>query len=152
MELFNFIRLMLAVIATVTIAWPVNIVFAALAYKVRLGQGSMPFETRPFWIRSTFAALGLAGMSLVLLALDNVLIKLAEFPPGPVHLLLFMVYVPAAVWYVFVLYALEDLLQALGVFVLYIFLPGLPLLLIDQVFRFWQPLGPALSCLPEVLS
>jgi hypothetical protein len=151
-ELFNFFRLMLAVIATVTIAWPVNIPFAALAYKVRLGQGTNPLEPRAFWTRSTFAALGLAGMSLVLLGIDYALAKQFEFPPGPVHLFLFMVYVPVAVWYLFVLYAMEDLLQALGVFVLYIFLPGLPLLLIDQVFDFRQPLSYALAWLPPVLA
>jgi hypothetical protein len=150
--MFNFIRLVLAVIATVTIAWPVNIPVVALAYKVRLGQAPIPLETRPFWWRSTFAALGLAGMSLVMLGIDYVLIKKGDFPPGPVHLLLLLVYVPIAVWYLFVLYALEDLLQALGVFVLYVFLPGLPLLLINEAFEFWQPLSLALDCLPEVPS
>jgi hypothetical protein len=151
-ELFNFFRLMLAVIATVTIFWPVNVPVLALAYKVRLGQGTNPLEKGPFWTRSTFAALGLAGMSLVLVGLDWFLIKQFEFPAGPVHLLLFMVYVPPAVWYLFVLYAFEDLLQALGVFVLYIFLPGLPLLLIEKVFGFWRPLRYALDWLPPVLA
>jgi hypothetical protein len=150
--MFHFFRLMLAVIATVTIVWPINIPLAALAYKVRLGQAAIPFEPRAFWGRCTVAALGLAGMSLILVGLDYVLIKYAELPPGPVHLVLFIAYVPVAVWYLFVLFALEDLLQGLGVFVLYVFLPGLPLLLIDQVFGFWRPLEPALACLPPVLA
>src|SRR5262249_52734062 len=146
--LFNFCRLVLAVIATVSV-WPVSVPLAALAYRVRLGPARVPFETSAFWARSTFAGLGLCVMSLVLVGLDYVASARFGLPAGPVHLTLLMVYVPAAVWFLFVMFALEDLLQGLGLLVLFIFLPGLPLLFIHQVFDFWLPLGPALDWLPK---
>ena len=57
MELFNFCRLVLAVIVTVSV-WPVSVPLAALAYRVRLGPARVPFETSVFWARATFAGLG----------------------------------------------------------------------------------------------
>jgi hypothetical protein len=146
-EFYNFFRLMLAVILTVTLAWPLNIPLVALAYKVRQGQAPNPLEPRAFWLRCTFASLGLLGLSLVLLGADVLLAKVVELPAGPVHLILFMAYLPVAVWYLFVLFALEDLLQALSLFLLYVFLVGMPLLFIDQVLDFWQPLEPARNVL-----
>jgi hypothetical protein len=146
-ELFNFFRLMLAVVITVSLIWPINIPLMALAYRVRQGQTAIPFEKSAFWWRSTFAALGLAGMGLVLVVVDYLLASGAGFPAGPLHLILVMGYLPIAVWFLFVLFALEDMLQALAVLFLYIFLPGLPLLFIDRVLQFWRPLQPALSWL-----
>jgi hypothetical protein len=146
-ELFNFFRIVLAVIVTVTLLWPLNIPLVALAYKVRQGQTPIPLETGAFWWRCTFATLGLAGLSLVLLGLDWLLASAAELPAGPVHLVLFMAYLPVAVWYLFVLFALDDLLQALSLFLLYVFLLGLPLVFIDRVLGFWEPLEPARSVL-----
>jgi hypothetical protein len=150
-ELFNFFRLVLAVIVTVSV-WPVSVPLAALAYKLRLGPAPVPMEKRAFWSRSTFAGLGLCLLSLLVVGLDYLAITQFGLPAGPVHLVMFMAYVPVAVWYLFVMYALEDLLQALGLLVLFVFVPGLPLLLIHQVFGFWQPLGPALAWLPEPAS
>jgi hypothetical protein len=148
-ELFEVFRLVLAAVITVTILWPVNVPVIALAYKIRQGQAAIPFEKSAFWLRCAFAALGLAGMSVVLALLDYWLAG-AVAPPGPTHLVLFMVYVPVAAWYLFVLFASDDLLGGLSVFVLYICLPGLPLILIERGFGFWHPLRAALGWLPEV--
>jgi hypothetical protein len=147
-EFYDSTRWILAALVTVTAAWPLNVPLMALAFKIRQGQEAVPFETRAFWLRSTFAALGLAVLSLILLALDNTLVRAMEVPAGPVHLFLFIAYVPVAVWYLFVLFALEDMLPALGVFVLYVGLPGLILLLIDRGLGLVEP--PALAWLPPV--
>lgn len=152
MEFFIIIRLVLAVLLTVTVAWPLNVPLMALAFKIRQGQAAVPFETRAFWLRSTFAALGLAVLSLLLVGLDHALTAGAEIPAGPTHLILLIAYLPVAVWYLFVLFAMEDMVPALGVFMLYIFLPGLLLLLIDQGFGFWRPLEPALAFLAPIPS
>jgi hypothetical protein len=148
-ELFDFFRVVLAVVITVTLAWPVNVLVLALAYKIRLGTAPVPLEKSAFWWRCTFAALGLGGIALVL-ALFDYWLGSGLAPPGPVHLVLFMVYVPVAVWFLFVMFAFEDFLHGLSLLVLYIFLPGLPLLLIERVFGFWHPLAPALRWLPVV--
>jgi hypothetical protein len=147
-EPFHLCRLVLAVIVTVSV-WPVSVPLVALAYRVQLGPTPIPLERRAFWLRSTFAGLGLCVLSLFLVVLDHIAITRLELPAGPVHLTLLMVYAPVAMWFLFVMFALEDLLQGLGLLMLFILLPGLPLLLIHQVFGFWQPLDPALAWLPE---
>ncbi len=143
MGVFGFFSWALVTVLAVTLLWPLNVPVAALAYKVRLGPQPVPLESREFWIRSTFAALGLAVLGLVLLGLTYVLVEAAELPPGPTQLLLVACYLPAAVWFVFWIFALEDLLQALGVFMLYVLLAGLPLLLLGRLFGVWARLHAA---------
>jgi hypothetical protein len=149
-DFFELIRLTLAVLLTVTVAWPVNVPVMALAFKIRQGQTPVPFKPRVFWLRSAVAAFGLAVLSLVLLGFDRALILAMELPAGPIHLVMLIVYLPVAIWYLFVLFALEDMLPAVGVFVLYVCLPGLVLFLIDQGLGIAGPLGPALAWLPPV--
>lgn len=129
--IFVAARWALALIVAVTILWPLNIPLVALAYRVRLGDAPFPLDRRPFWIRSTFAALGLCLMSLVLLGLNHLFVGRFLFPPGPIHLSLLLLYIPAGVGYLFWMYALEDMLQGLSLFVLYMLLPGIPLLVLN---------------------
>src|SRR5467141_791533 len=89
-DFYSFFSWTLTVTAVVTLFWPLNIPLAALAYKVRLGDQPMPLEPRPFWLRSTFAALGLALASLVALGLTFALARGAGFPMGPIHLVIVM--------------------------------------------------------------
>ncbi len=142
MGIYTFFSWSLVTILAVTLLWPWNIPLVALAYKIRHGYQAIPFEPRAFWLRSTFAALGLGGLSLVLLGLAYGLIDGVELPAGPVQLVLFMAYVPAGVWFLFWIFALEDMLQSLGVFVVYILLPGLPILLLGRIIGVWQNLAP----------
>jgi hypothetical protein len=132
-DFFNFFRWVLAATVTVTLLWPLNIPLAALAYKARHGPTPVPLETQDFWTRATLTALGLGLASLVLVGLDKLLVA-AEVPAGIVHLALFIGYAVFAVWFVFWMFALEDLLQGLGVFALYITLSVLPILLLNWLF------------------
>jgi hypothetical protein len=135
---YGFFSWCLTVLAVVTLVWPLNIPLIALAYKVRQGGQKIDMEAREFWTRSTFAALGLAVLSLVALGLTYLLVVGAELPRGQMHLVLLLAYLPVAVWFVFWIYALEDLLQGLSVFSLYILLPLLPLLLIGRLTPLWS--------------
>jgi hypothetical protein len=139
--LFTFVSWCLTTIAAVTLIWPLNIPLVALAYKVRRGYQPVALERRAFWWRSTFAALSLAGLTLVLLILLYALVEGAEFRPYQVQLILLMAYLPAAVWILFVMFALEDMLEALSLFLLYILLAGLPLLLLGRLAGWWDKLG-----------
>ena len=143
MTLFLFFSWALVTVAAVTLPWPVNVPLAALAYKMRQGQEPVGFEPETFWWRSTFAALGLSGFTLFLLWLAYALIVDVELPWGPVHLVLFMAYVPAAAWYFFWIFALEDMLQGLSVFLLYVLVPAGPLLLVGRIAGFWTRLAHA---------
>jgi len=138
--LFKFVSWCLVTLSVVTLLWPLNIPLAALAYKVRRGYLPVPLERGEFWFRSTLASLGLAGMTLVLLVLNYALVEGAEFKPEQVQLILLMLYLPAAVWLLFWAFALEDGIEAVGLFFLYVLLPGLPLLLIGFLAGWWQAL------------
>ena len=138
MPLFNFVSWCLLTIGVVTLIWPLNIPLLALAYKVRLGYRAVPLAKAAFWWRSTFGSLGLAGMTLVLMGVLYALVDGADFKPEQVQLVLLMAYLPAAVWYLFWMYAMEDMLESLSVFLLYILLSGLPLLLIGRWFGWWE--------------
>src|SRR5207249_2606 len=76
----------LAVVFLVTVIWPLNVPLLALAYKVRHGGGPLPLEPGSFWLRTTFAALGLFLMTWVLVGLNFLLVDTMALPDGPVHL------------------------------------------------------------------
>jgi len=143
-EFFDLFRWGLIVVVSITALFPLNVPLAALAYKVRLGPRPVPLEPAAFWGRAALAALALAGMSVVLVVLDLVLVA-ADIPAGVVHLGLLMLYIPPAVWVLFRVFALEDALEGLSLFLIYVLLPGLPLLLLYALFHL--PLLPAESWL-----
>jgi hypothetical protein len=139
--LFIFISWCLTTIGVVTLIWPLNIPLLALAYKVRLGYRPVPLNKTAFWWRSVFGSLGLAGMTLVLMGLLYALVEGADFTPQQVQLVLLMAYLPAATWYLFWMYALEDMMEGLSVLLLYILLWGLPILLVGWLFGWWAALA-----------
>ena len=147
MPLFIFVSWCLLTIGVVTLIWPLNIPLLALAYKVRLGYRPVPLARAAFWWRSTFGSLGLAGMTLVLMGLLYALVDGADFKPEQVELVLLMAYLPAAVWYLFWMFAMEDMLESLSVFLLYVLLSGLPLLLIGRWFGWWETVAKDYSWL-----
>ena len=100
-------------------------------------------------MRCSFAALGLAGLSLVLIAFDYGLIASVQMPAGPVQLTLFLLYLPAAIGFLFWILGMDDVMNAASVFVLYILLPGLPLLLIGRIAHLWEKLQRARAKLSE---
>jgi hypothetical protein len=137
-DLFGFVSWCLAVIAVVTLAWPVNGALMALAFKVRQGTTPITMEPSEFWWRCIFAALGVAICTLILIGLNYVLVPVILLPRGMVQVVLLLAYVPAAIGFLFWMLALEDMLQAASVFLLYILLPGLPLLLIGRLTGLWE--------------
>jgi hypothetical protein len=142
-ESFAVFSWTLAIVFVVTLLWPLNLPLAALAYKVRQGSAPIDMDGREFWVRCTLASLGMFGMGLVLLGLTYGLIEGAELPREMVEMVMLLVYVPAAAWFLFWVFALEDMLQALSLFLLYILLPGVPLLLIGWLTGAWRRLADA---------
>jgi hypothetical protein len=130
--LFELVAWILVILVAVTIVWPLNVPLLALACKVRQGTQPLGYEPRELWLRCAFGALGLTVMTLLLLGLTYGLIVEAELKAaaGAVRLVLLLIYTVAAVAYLFWMLALEDMLQALSVFLLYVFLPGVPLFLV----------------------
>ncbi|HJT78577.1 MAG TPA: hypothetical protein VJ739_15335 [Gemmataceae bacterium] len=132
MDLFTFVAWVAVLIAAVTVIWPLNVPLLALAVKVRRGAEPTGYEPSELWWRCALGSLGLAVLTLILLGLTYGVVVEAEFAAarGPVHLVLILLYVTAAIPYLFWTLALEDMFQAASVFLLYVFLPGLVLFLL----------------------
>jgi hypothetical protein len=146
-ELFSFVRWVLVVAITTTLFWPLTVPLAALAYKVRLGPALVPLGTQAYWTRSAFAALGLAVLALLLAGADALLCA-GGMPPGVVHVILLLVYLPVATWSLTVMFALDDLGEGLSVLLIWIFLPGLVLGMLNLIGISF-PMALAESWLPK---
>jgi hypothetical protein len=142
-EPFHFVSWCLAITVTVALLWPVNLLFMALAFKVRHGTRRMDMEPAELWWRSTLASLGLAIISLIFVGLNYVLVWVIEMPQGPMQTILLLCYLPAAIAFIWWSLALEDLLDGTGIFLLYVLLPGLPLLLAGRMFGLWRAIEQA---------
>jgi hypothetical protein len=142
MDPFLVVSWCLVTISAVTVLWPLNTLMVALAYRIRRGSAVVAEPEDEgglsFWWRCTFAALGLAVLTGVLLGLMWFLIKVAGFPTGVIHLTLLLVLLPAGVWVIYWMMALDDLLEAVTVYLLYVLLPGVPLLLLGRLTHFWD--------------
>jgi hypothetical protein len=137
-EFFEFFRQVLILLIIISLYWPLNVPFAALAYKVRLGSLPIPLETASYWLRSLLAAGGMAVLSLSLMGFDAALTAM-DLPPGLVHLLMFFLYLPLGSWWMFKVFALEDFWEGLSTLLLYVFLPGFVLVMLKLLFGFEPP-------------
>jgi len=149
-ELYKFFWGAMAWIATVAVLWPVNVPILALAYKIQHGAKPLGIAREEMWYRSLFGAGMLALMTVGFILLDYFFIEITDFPPGPIHLVIFMAYVPAAAYLMLISFAYADMFDGLGVFVIYIGLPILMLFLLNALFGLWNgPLGIAYDYLKE---
>src|SRR4051794_34903711 len=100
MEFFEFFRQVLILLIIISLYWPLNVPLAALAFKVRLGTSPIPLEPLALWLRSALAGLGMAVLSVSLMGFDKVLTH-AGLPAGPVHLVMFLVFIPLGAWWMY---------------------------------------------------
>ena len=140
-SIYSFCSWSLVTIAAASLIWPLNVPMAALAYKVFLGYAPVPLERGDFMWRSACAPLGLLGCTLIMLGLAFLAIDQGGFPPGLTHLILLMLYLPAGIWFLFWIYALEDMVQATSVFFIFVLLTGIPLLIIGRIAGWWTQLA-----------
>jgi hypothetical protein len=145
-DLFSFAAWLLVTVVIVTILWPLNIPLLALAIKVRRGQQPLGYEPAELWWRCTFGALGLAVLALIVFGLSYGLIEEMELKgaQGPVHLVLLLVFIAAGIPYLFWMLGLDDMVEAAGIFMLYVFLPGLPLFGLGWLLSLGGRLAPLL--------
>jgi hypothetical protein len=137
-EFLEFFRQVLILVVIISLYWPINVPAAALAYKVRNGSKPIPLGTVPFWVRSCFAAVGMAVLALSLMGFDKALTSVG-LPPGLVHAFMCVCYLPLGSWWMFTIFALEDLWEGLSTLLLFVFMPGLVLVLLKLLFSFDAP-------------
>jgi len=133
--IYEFFRQVLIVQIIISLYWPLNIPLAALAYKIRGGMALKPFS---FWLRSSVAALGMACLSVSLMGFDQTLTHIG-LPPGPVHIAMFLMFVPLGAWWMFTVFKLRDKWEGLTTLLLFVFVPGLVLVLVKLVFGYEPP-------------
>ena len=90
MSAYFFFAWALTLIGLVTCPWPLTVPLAALAYKVRLGNRPVPMETSELWLRSAFAALGLALIAAAFAGIQWFLGGFLQIPRGPVAVVIFL--------------------------------------------------------------
>jgi hypothetical protein len=139
-DIYGFASWCFTVMVLITIAWPLNTLFLALAVKISRGRAPLGMTAGELFWRSFGGSTGLALGSLVCLGLAYWLIASASVPAGMVHIGLLFLFVLAAIGYLLWMLATDDLGLTLSIFFLYILIPGLPLLLAGRLFGFWTAL------------
>jgi hypothetical protein len=129
-ELLQELRWLLIVVAAVSLYFPLNVPLAALAFKVQRGTKPLGMESSSLWFRSTVAALGMTLMSWGAIFLDYYLVRVQDLPADVVHLTVLAFLVPAGMWYFFLIFGLDEALDAVSIFLIYLGLPGVVLTLL----------------------
>jgi len=119
----------------VCFAWPLSVPIVALAYKVQHGYKPVPLERSEFWWRSFGGGFGLAALSTVLLGAGHLLAHQADMPVWFAYLAVAAVYIPVGVWFLFWMFALEDLQDALSLYLVVALLSGVLLTPIVFILR-----------------
>ncbi len=145
MELYDFLRGTLAWTATIACLWPINVPMLAFAFKVQQGAKPIDMENDEYWTRSFVGSLVIGLVTAAAIFVDYMLADWAEFPAGPVHLVIYIAYVPLAVWLLALFFAIDDLAQGLSIFMIYLYLPIFVLFtlnwllgLVNPSLRFWD--------------
>lgn len=153
MELYEFLRGTLAWTATIACLWPLNAPLLALAFKVQQGAKTIDMENDEYWTRSFVTSLVLGIVTALFIVLDYLLAGWAGLPPGPVHLIVYVGYVPLAVWILTLFFAMDDLLNGFSLFIIYLYLPVFVLFVLNLIVGFWNPLlDYVYTWLPPVTS
>src|SRR5947209_697970 len=122
-DIFQFCWAALAWMTTIAVLWPVNAPMAALAFRIWRETKETDIEGSELWTRAFLASAALAVLVIGFVLLDWLLADMAEFPPGPIHLVIFAGFVALAAWLMQYLFSLEDYFQGLSLVVIYLFLP-----------------------------
>jgi hypothetical protein len=118
-------------------AWVLSVPLMALALKVQYGYKPVPLEISEFWWRSVGGGLGLAALSTAVMGLGYLLAHEAEMPVWFTWLAVAALYIPLGVWLMFWMFALEDLQDALSLYLSVAMLSGMVLAPIFWILRLW---------------
>ncbi len=147
MDIFQFFWGALAWTVTVAALWPVNAPMAALSFRIWRETKESDIEGGELWVRAFLASFILAVLVVVFVAIDYVLADLAEFPPGIIHLVVFVSFLALGCWVMLYIFSLGDFFEGLSLVVIYLFLPVIVLWLLNALLglispslRFWDPL------------
>jgi hypothetical protein len=145
-DLFQFCWAVLAWTTTVAILCPLNMPMAALAFRIWRENRDTDIEGAELWQRAFLASAALAVLTVAFVAVDWALTDYAEFPPGPIHLVIFIGFIALASWVMFYIFSLDDYFEGLSLVAIYLFIPVIVLFLLNGMLgllntsmRFWDP-------------
>jgi hypothetical protein len=104
-----------------------------MAASSRAALSAATWKSRTLWVRSALATLGMAGLSGSLMGFDQAL-TMTGLKPGPVHVAMFLAFVPLAAWWMHTIYGLHNKWAGLSILLLFVFVPGLLLVLLKLIF------------------
>ncbi len=146
-DIFEFSWAALAWMATIAVIFPINAPMAALAFRIWRETKESDIEGGELWIRAFLASFILAILVVAFVVIDYVLADLAEFPPGIIHLVVFVSFLALGCWVMLYIFSLGDFFEGLSLVVIYLFLPVIVLWLLNALLglispslRFWDPL------------
>ncbi len=104
-------------------------------------------EGGELWLRAFYASFALAALIALFVGLDWLLADLAEFPAGPIHIIVFVGFVALAAYVLVYIFSLDDYFEGLSLLIIYLFLPLLVLFglnyllgLVNPSLRLWDHL------------
>jgi hypothetical protein len=154
MEFYLFVRDFLAWTASVACLFPVNVPFLFFAHRIREGHPTNEddrMDSDEAWKRASLGALVLALMTAVFFFVDVVFATWADMPPGIVHFIVLLAYIPAAAYVLAMFFAYDDYFNGLGLLTLYLGLPLAVLFLVNWPTELWKPVvGFFASFLKEI--
>ena len=112
-----------------------NVLDAALAYKLRLGHKPLPMETDAFWLRALGAGLGLTVLAFVAGGLHGIGVA-AGAPPLFTGSMAVLIYLIAGIALFMGAFALDDLSQAVSVFLVHHLFPVLVFVVLILAFGY----------------
>jgi hypothetical protein len=144
-DLYQFAWGVLAWTTTVTL-FPGSVLMAALAFRIWRESRDTDIEGAELWQRAFLAWAALALIMVGFVAVDWALADYAEFPPGPIHLVILIGFVALASWVMFYMFSLDDYFEGLSLAAVYLFVPVIALFLLNAALgllstsmRFWDP-------------
>ena len=79
-----------------------------------------------------------SAISVSLMGFDSALTYI-EMPSGPVHLMIFLLFLPIGAGWMFTVFALADWWEGLSTLLFFVFIPGFVLVVLKVLFDFEAP-------------
>ncbi|MSQ95038.1 MAG: hypothetical protein EXR98_10855 [Gemmataceae bacterium] len=136
MEIYVFVRHMLAWSITVAVLWPVMIPWAKVSYAIWNGNKELDEEfEEELWKRSAYASTLMAVVAVACLGLDYLTVDFTDMPAGPIHIVYYFAFLALAAGVMVYCFGMEDFFSGLNLAVIYLYIPTALLFLLWLVIR-----------------
>jgi hypothetical protein len=142
MEFYGFVRTFLAWTASIACLFPINVPLLYLAHRIREGGATTEenrMDSEELWKRSALGSIVLALVTAALFFVDVVLATWADMPPGIIHFVILLAYIPAAAFVLMMFLAYDDYFHGLGLLTVYLGLPLFVLWIVNVLLGVWNP-------------